>query len=199
MQHKPAITSVKIHDLIQTRWSPRAIDPDKDVSHEDLIALLEAARWAPSSGNGQPWNFVLAKKSDTANFEKLASTLVPGNAWAREAGALILSVATLDRAPGKPNGHAWHDVGLCSENIALQASSMGLGFHMMGGFNALMARELLQIPERWDPVAMMAVGHPAHPDTLPEALRVKDTTPRQCKPISEFVFAGSWGTASGLK
>ncbi|MEP7355232.1 MAG: nitroreductase family protein [Acidobacteriota bacterium] len=198
MYERPAPADHPIHELLKRRWSTRAFTK-QPLTDQELARLFEAARWAPSSGNGQPWSFILAKKEDTAAFETLASTLVPGNAWAREAGALILSVATLDRAPGKPNGHAWHDLGLASENLALQATAMGLGFHMMGGFNAQMARELLHIPDRWDPVSMMAVGHPAPSDTLSEALLIKETSPRQRKPIEEFVFTGSWGNPSSLK
>jgi nitroreductase len=104
----------------------------------------------------------------------------------------------LDRAPGKPNVHAWHDVGLCCENLALQAYSMGLGIHMMGGFNREMAREVFAIPERWDPVAMIALGHAGDPNDLTDELRQKDLTPRQRKPLSEFVYIGEWGQQGGL-
>lgn len=192
MFEKPADTEYPIHELLKRRWSTRAF-VDRPLEAEDLRCVFEAARWAPSSGNGQPWSFILARREQTAEFEKLASVLVPGNAWARKAGALALSVAALDRAPGKPNRHAWHDVGLCSENLALQAYSMGLAVHMMAGFNVPLAREAFAIPERWDPVAMIALGHPGDPIDLPEGLRVSDLAPRQRKAVAEFVYCGTWG------
>ena len=197
MFEKPAATDYPIHELLKRRWSTRAFTA-QPLEVDALRSIFEAARWAPSSGNGQPWSFIVARREQAAEFEKLASVLVPGNAWARQAGALALSVAALDRAPGKPNPHAWHDVGLCSENLALQAYSMGLAVHMMAGFNVGMAREIFSIPERWDPVAMIALGHPGDPNALPEELRQKDLTPRQRKPTGEFVYSGKWGQPGGL-
>jgi len=194
---KPAATDYPIHELLQRRWSTRAFST-QPLEQETLRPVFEAARWAPSSGNGQPWSFLVARREQTEEFEKLASVLVPGNAWALKAGALVLSVAALDRTPGKPNKHAWHDVGLATENLALQAFSMGLAVHMMAGFDAERARELFAIPDRWDPAAMIALGHPGHPDDLPEELRQRDLAPRQRKPISDFVFSGKWGQPGGL-
>jgi nitroreductase len=194
---KPAPADYPILDLLARRWSTRAFT-EQPVDTDVLRTLFEAARWAPSSGNGQPWSFVVASRENAEEFEKLASVLVPGNAWARHAGALALSVAALDRDVGKPNRHAWHDVGLASENIALQAAGMGLAVHMMAGFDAARARELFEIPERFDPVTMFAIGYPGDPHKLPEELQRKDLAPRQRKPIRDFVFAGKWGQPSGL-
>jgi len=194
---KPAPTDHQILDLLARRWSTRAFT-DRLVDPEILLRLFEAARWAPSSGNIQPWNFFLATRDNLSAHEKLASVLVPGNAWAREAPALALSIATTDRG-GKPNRHAWHDVGLASENLVIQAVSMGLSAHMMGGFDADKARELYQIPPGNDPVAMMAIGYPGDPNSLPEGVRQKDLAPRQRKPLREFLFAGTWGQPAELK
>jgi nitroreductase len=189
---KPAVTDYPIHELLKRRWSARAFST-QPLEPAALCSVFEAARWAPSSGNGQPWSFIVARREQMAEFEKLASVLNPGNAWARKAGALALSVASLDRAPGKPNRHAWHDVGLATENLALQAFSMGLVVHPMAGFDAAMAREVFAIPERCDPVAMIALGHPGDPNDLPEDLRQRELAPRQRKPIAEFVYFGQWG------
>ena len=188
MFEKPAAVQSPIHELLRRRWSTRTF-LDRGLDLETLRSVFEAARWAPSSGNGQPWSFILARREQTAEFERLASILNPGNAWARKAAALALSVAALDRAPGKPNPHAWHDVGLCSENLVLQAYSMGLGVHVMAGFNTAMAREVFAIPSRWDPVAMIALGHPG--DSA-------DLSVRERKPVAEFVYAGKWGQSGGL-
>lgn len=197
MFDKSAPTDHEIHELLARRWSRRAF-ADRPIDRGTLLRLFEAARWAPSSGNGQPWSFLVARKEQAAEHEKLASVLVPGNSWARQAPLLLLTVAQLERAPGKPNRHAWHDVGLASENLALQAAAMGLSVHMMAGFHADQAREVFQIPEGYDPVAMMAAGYPGDPELLSEELQKRETAPRSRKPVAEFVFQGKWGTPGGL-
>jgi nitroreductase len=188
---KPAPADHPILDLLARRWSTRAF-ADRPVSNAVLNSLFEAARWAPSSGNGQPWSFLVATKDNPGEHERLASVLVPGNAWARKAPVLALSVATVLR-DDKPNRHAYHDLGLATENMVIQAVSMGLAVHMMAGFHPEMAREVFEIPSRHDPVTMIAIGYPDHPDSLPEDIRKKDLSPRQRKPIREFVFAGKFG------
>lgn len=198
MFERPAPADHSILDLFARRWSTRAYT-SQSVAPETLRVLLEAARWAPSSGNGQPWSFLVARKEDAADFGRLAATLNPGNAWAKSAAALMIAVAALDRAPGKPNAHAWFDLGLACENMALQATALGLGLHMMAGFSADKVREACGIPERFAPVAAIAIGYPADPDTLPEDLRAKDLAPRVRKPQSEFVFSATWGQTGDWK
>ncbi|MEO8097683.1 MAG: nitroreductase family protein [Acidobacteriota bacterium] len=197
MLDRSAPSDHQITDLLARRWSARAFS-DRPIDLETLRSLFEAARWAPSSGNGQPWSFLVAGKQDAVEFERLASVLNPGNAWARQAAVLGISVAALDRLPGKPNAHAWHDVGLASQSMALQATAMGLSMHMMGGFSSDKAREIFEIPERWAPVAAFAIGYPGDPSSLPEDLRAKELAPRQRKPIQEFVYQGRWGHPGGL-
>jgi nitroreductase len=194
---KPASADHPIFDLLARRWSTRAFS-DRSVDREALASLFEAARWAPSSGNGQPWSFLVATKEDAAGHERLASVLNPGNAWARRAPVLALSVATLDRSD-KPNRHAYHDLGLATENMVIQAHSMGLAVHMMGGFNVEMAREVFEVPARHDPVTMIAIGYPGDPASLPDDLRAKDLAPRQRKPIGDFVFSGKFGQRAALE
>ncbi len=194
---KPAPVDHEIEPLLVRRWSTRAFT-DRPIEPETLRRVFEAARWAPSSGNGQPWYFLVARRENAAEFQKMASVLNPGNAWAREAAVLAISVAALDRGPGKPNRHALHDVGLASENLALQAFALGLGVHMMAGFDPDKARELYEIPERYEAVTAFALGHPGDPHQLPEALRAKDLIPRQRRPIREWVFAGKFGQPGGL-
>jgi nitroreductase len=195
---KPASADHPLFELIARRWSPRAFS-DRPVSREVLASLFEAARWAPSSGNGQPWNFLIATQENPAEFERLASVLVPGNAWARKVPVLALSVAALDRAPGKPNSHAYYDLGLAAENMAIQAISMGLAIHQMAGFNVDMAREVFEIPARYDPLTMIAIGYPGDPNLLPEDLIKNELAPRVRKPMRDFVFTGKFGQAAGLK
>jgi nitroreductase len=198
-------TSVKIAapdhpilELIANRWSPRAW-ADRPVEPEKIRSVLEAARWAPSSFNEQPWNLLIATKDQPEEFSKLAECLSAGNAWARKAPVLMLSVAFLNFSnSGKPNRHAWHDVGLAVENLVLQALSLDLYTHQMAGFDADKARQTFHIPDTHAPVAMIALGYAGDPDSLPEELRKRELSPRQRKPLREFVFSGEWGHASGL-
>jgi len=194
---RPAATDHAILDLLARRWSTRAFS-DRSVEPETLRILFEAARWAPSSGNGQPWSFLVARKEEATEFERIASVLNSGNSWARHAAVLAISVAALDREPGRPNTHAWHDVGIASENLTIQATALGLSVHMMGGFSAEKSRELFAIPERWAPVAAIAIGYPGDLHMLPEELQQRESGPRRRKPMSEFVFQGAWGTPGGL-
>jgi len=194
---KSASTDHPILDLLANRWSTRAF-ADRPVDAKTLASLFEAARWAPSSGNGQPWSFLVATSDNAVEHERMAGVLVPGNAWARKAPVLALSVATVLR-DDKPNRHAYHDLGLATENLVVQAHSMGLAVHMMAGFHVDMAREAFEIPARHDPVTMIAIGYPGDPHSLAEDLRKKDLAPRQRKPIGEFVFSGKFGQAAGLE
>lgn len=194
---KPAPADHEIEPMLRRRWSTRAF-ADRPIEAETLRRVFEAARWAPSSGNSQPWHFLVARREHPAEFEKMASVLNPGNAWARKAAVLAISVAALDRGPGKPNRHSWHDVGLASENLALQAFSLGLGVHMMAGFDPDKARVLFEIPERYEAVTAFALGYPGDPQSLPDDLRAKDLAPRQRRPIREWVYTGRFGRPGGL-
>lgn len=190
---KPAQTLQPVHEIIARRWSPRAIDPDRGVSRETLIALLEAARWAPSSFNEQPWRYLVFDGSDPDALEKARACLRPGNAWARNAPVLLLSVAkdNWDRN-NQPNRHAQHDTGLASENLALQAVAMGLVTHQMAGFDAARAREAFGIPDGFTPMAMIAVGYPGSVEELPPDLQEREKAPRIRKPLGEIAFYGRW-------
>jgi nitroreductase len=191
---RAAATDVPVHELIRNRWSPRAF-AEKPVSAETLRALFEAARWAPSSNNEQPWAYLVATRDDPDNFAKMLSVLVEFNAnWARNAPVLALSVAHLKtQREGKPNRVALHDVGSASSQLTFEANSRGILVHQMAGFDAEKARQAFAIPADWEPVAAMALGYPGHPDSLPEKLREREVAPRMRKPVSEFVMSGSWG------
>jgi nitroreductase len=195
---RPAPADHPIHELLARRRSTRVFT-GQAVTLDVLRQLFEAARWAPSSGNGQPWSYLVARKEEAAEFARIASVLAPGNAWAKAAAVLAIAVAALDRVPGKPNVHAWHDVGLANENLAIQATALGLSIHMMGGYNVEQARELFAIPERWTPVCAIAIGYAGDPAALDEELRKKELAARQRKPIREFVFSGTWGQPGGLE
>ncbi|MEQ1560302.1 MAG: nitroreductase family protein [Methyloglobulus sp.] len=196
MQHKPANTAVKIHDLIQNRWSPRAFDCDKAVNHDDLLALLEAARWAASCFNDQPWRFVVCDKAtDEAAWQRAFGTLVEKNRqWAKNAPVLILAVAMEDfNHNGKANRWAMYDTGAASAGLCLQATALGLVVHQMGGFDADLAREAFQLPGNCQPMAMMAVGYQAEVDVLDDDFKAVELAERNRVALNERFYAGTWG------
>ena len=196
---KPAGAAHPIHDVIARRWSPRAFD-ERPVEQETLKSLFEAARWAPSSNNEQPWRFIVASKETFTDYDRLFACLVEGNRkWAFRAPVLILSVASLlFEDDGKPNRHALHDTGMAAENFVLQATALGLQAHQMAGFDTQKARETCLIPTGFDPVAMIALGYPGDPAVLPDYLREREIKPRERQPIGDFVFSIKWGQTSLL-
>lgn len=192
---KPADMQYPIHDLLRQRWSPRAFD-DRPIEPEKLRSLFEAARWAPSSNNEQPWRFIVADKDHATEWNRLLACLVEGNrTWASCAPILALSVASLNfEDDGKPNRHAFHDTGMAVENLVLQATALGLAAHQMAGFDVEQARADLKIPPGYEPVAMIALGYPGDPASLPDRLRDRELQPRSRQPISEWTYSGQWGT-----
>jgi nitroreductase len=191
---KPAETQFPLHDLLKRRWSPRAFS-EQPVGPDMLLTLLEAARWAPSSSNEQPWRFVVATREEPADYDRLLACLLEGNRkWAYRAPVLILSVARVDfEEDGRPNRHAFHDVGLATENLLLQATALGLVAHPMAGFDIEKARADLKIPSGYEPVAMIAVGYPGELNVLPDYLQQRELKPRERKPLPEIAFSGQWG------
>jgi nitroreductase len=191
--HKRAPTDFPVHDLIAERWSPRAFS-DKLVAPDVLSSLFEAARWAPSSSNEQPWTYIVATKDDAENFAKLVSVLVPFNVtWAQHAPVLALAVAELAfTRNGTPNRNAQYDVGAASSWLTVEATSRGIFVHQMAGYDHDKAREVFAIPAGWEPIAAMAIGYPGDPESLPQPLRDREVAPRTRKPISAFVMSGSW-------
>lgn len=191
---KIAETQAPIHDLIRRRWSRRAflehpVEPDK------LLSLFEAARWAASSNNEQPWSFIVATHQDRQNYADMLGVLVDFNrGWANKAPVLILALAhTQFEKDGRPNRHAFYDLGQAAANLSLQATALGLTTHQMAGFDAEAARKRFAVPEAWEPVSVIALGYPGEPDSLSEKLRERETAPRRRKPLEKFVFSGTWG------
>jgi nitroreductase len=197
--HKQATPNHPIQDLIARRWSPYAF-ADRPVSDDDLRSLFEAARWAASSYNEQPWRYIVATRANPDEFARLLSCLVEGNqAWARAAPVLALGCTSLNFAlNGKPNAAAVHDLGLASATLTLEATARGLFVHQMIGIVPDKARQVYGIPEGVQPLTGLAIGYAADPATLPEKLRERDLAPRQRKTLREFVFGGQWGNPSDL-
>ncbi len=191
---KQAKFDYPVQEIVAKRWSPYAF-ADRDVSDDDLRSLFEAARWAPSSYNEQPWSYIVAMRAQKSEFERLLSCLVEGNrVWAKAASILALGVATLNfKRNGKPNKAAIHDLGLAAGGLLCEATARGLCVHQMIGIDPERARELYQIPEGSEAVTGIAIGYAGAPESLPEQLRERDLAPRERKPLRDFVFAGAWG------
>jgi nitroreductase len=183
-----------IHPLIADRRSTRAF-ASTSIKPETLTRLMEAARWAPSSMNEQPWSFIVATKANKADFDRLLGCLVEFNVqWAQHAPVLLLSIARLTfESTGELNRHALHDVGQAIANLTFQATVSGLVVHQMAGFDVEKARREFSIPQDCEPAAVAAIGYPGNSAKLPEKLRQKDLSPRKRKPLTSFVFEGGWG------
>ncbi|WP_024931026.1 nitroreductase family protein [Methylophilus sp. OH31] len=192
---KPAITQQAIHELLANRWSGRAYDAGKAVSQEQVVSLLEAARWAPSCFGDQPWRYVFCNKADNMQAWQAAfDCLVPGNqGWAVNAPVLLLICAdTLFGHNDKPNKWAAYDTGAATENLCLQATALGLMAHQMGGFDADKARTTFKVPERYQILAMVTVGYQAAIEGLSEEDKAREVAARSRKPLDELFFNGLW-------
>ncbi|WP_040447267.1 nitroreductase family protein [Ktedonobacter racemifer] len=189
--YKPADNLHPIHDLIRHRWSPRAFS-SRPVEQEKLDSLFEAARWAASANNMQPWHFIYATNEQPEEHARLTSILFERNAmWAQKAPVLVLVVAKLYEAPGREMV-SFYDVGMAAGALVTQAVDLGLATHQMGGFDASKAREELNIPEGYVPLTMITIGYPGHADDLSDDFRERELAPRVRKEQKDFVFQGRW-------
>ena len=182
------------------RWSPYAYDP-RPVERDKLLSCLEAARWAASSYNEQPWTFILAERTDQAEFARMLECLVEGNRkWAVNAGVLMLAIVARNFVKnGKPNLACEHDVGMAAGNMVLQATALGLQGHQMIGIEAAKIRSAYQVPDGYDPHTAVALGYPAavQPGTT-DPLAQRDLAPRTRKALAEIVISKSWGQPAKL-
>lgn len=195
MAGKNATTSEPIEELLARRWSPRAFDRDRQVDRRTLVRLFEAARWAPSCFNEQPWRYLVFDRFRSAeDWSKALDCVVEGNrAWATHAPVLLAAIAdTMFSQTGKSNRWSHYDTGAASENLCLQATAMGLAAHQMGGFDAAALSTAFHIPERYEPIAMIAVGYVGDPQLLGERHRKSELAERSRRPVSDFVFINDW-------
>ncbi|MEU5259890.1 nitroreductase family protein [Amycolatopsis sp. NPDC021455] len=190
---KPAVTSVPIATLMAERWSPRAYDSSASVTPEQVRALLEAARWAPSFGNTQPARYLVGVRGTPA-FDAILGTLNSGNqAWAHRASLLLIGVMVTTNEKG-PVPYAEYGLGLASENLVLQAVELGLIAHQMAGFSPDAVREAFALPSDAVPKVAIAVGSPAAPDVLEDDWRIeREKAERVRLPLEEFAFTDQWG------
>src|ERR1700722_10189816 len=175
--------------IILERWSPRAF-ADREVSPADLKVIFEAARWAPSSYNEQPWRFLVGHRN-SETYQKIFDALVPFNqAWVKTAPVLILSVAKKTfTQKGSPNAYGLHDTGAATAYLTLQATADGLHSHSMAGFDHEQVRASFGIPSDYEIGAVTAIGYFGDPASLPERMQKSEVAPRQRKPLDEFVFS----------
>ncbi|MCS6892866.1 MAG: nitroreductase family protein [Rhodovarius sp.] len=193
MTDRTAPADHPIHPLIAARWSPRAFDETRAISAEQLATLLEAARWAASCFNEQPWMFVTARRHDEPeDFARLLSLLSENNqSWAWRCGALVIGLARQTfAANGNANAMAGYDLGQAVAQLALQAVAMGLITHQMRGFDIARARSELRVPAGVEPMVAIAIGHLGDVSVLNETYAAREVAPRVRKPQSEFVVRG---------
>jgi nitroreductase len=196
LQERRAETRVPIDDLLAKRWSPRAYDANRSVSREQLAALLEAARWAPSCNGDEPWRYLIFdRERDPEGWQKAFDCLSESNRkWVKNVPVLMLSCGgSIFAHNGKPNRYGQHDTGAASACLALQGAAMGLAVHQMGGYDAQKARAAFAIPEEYTPMAMIAIGYQTTPDVLDEETKAKELRPRARKPLEAHFFEGAWG------
>ena len=191
---KAADTSVDLHDLIKSRSSPVGFDPDRAIAKNKLLRMLEAARWAASSYNLQPWRFIVARRENSDEFQKMLSALQEGNAaWAQYAAVLMITVIKKRSRPDTLNRHASHDLGLAVSQMVLQALDDGIHAHQMAGFFPDKAREIYGIPDEYEPFTAIAFGYKildlSH---LSQAHRQREQAPRQRQPLREMIYSGAW-------
>ena len=186
-----------IMEVLSNRWSPYRFQP-REVENEKILSCLEAARWAASSFNDQPWSWIVARRQDAEAFEQVLGCLLEANqVWAKEAGVLVLTVSRgAFRRGGKPNRVALHDLGLAAAQLSLQATSLGLQTHQMAGVNLSLVRQRFGVPEGYDPQTAIAIGYPDHNQPQSEVakqLHDRDSGPRQREPLAAQVFGEKWG------
>lgn len=185
-----ADTTAPLIDALVDRWSPRAYDPEAEISPEAIGTVLEAARWAPSANNSQPWRFIVARRGTEA-FTTLHDTLLGFNqAWADSAAVLIANVAETSDDEGNARPWARYDLGQAVAHYSVQAQHEGLHTHQMGGFDAARIAAAFDLDERFEVVSVTAVGVLGDVDALPDALREREVAPRVRKPLGELVIGG---------
>ncbi len=186
---RTAETTAPLHPLLAERWSPRGFDRTHHLDDAQLGALLEAARWAPSANNSQPWRFLVTRRGDQ-DFHWLADLVAAGNrSWAPLASALVLVAAETVDETGRPRPWAWYDTGQAVAALSVQAQAEGLAVHQMGGFDADAARHAFGLDETLSPVVVLAVGRHDPQAALPDPLSTRERAPRTRDPLEVLLLA----------
>jgi nitroreductase len=197
VSHKPAPVSEPILDCLKDRWSPVVFEP-RPIDTKAVRTLFEAARWAASSFNEQPWRFVVVSRDELGFSAAVDCLLETNQTWAKDVSLLVFTVVSRQLARnGTPNRCAEHDLGLAVGNLCAQATALGLHVHQMGGVNLSKVRQTYQVPEGFDPVTAMAIGYAGRPQEADPGLAARDLAPRVRRPIDEMVFGSEgWGKVS---
>ena len=199
MLKKPAQAARDLHPIIRDRWSPRAFDASKPVPQDALISVLEAARWAASSNNVQPWRFIVATSADAEAHAKALSGFNERNQrWAKNAPVLITALYRKVNDEGAPTGASAFDLGAAVAQAVLQATALGLVVHQAGGIDKDKIRATYAIPDDTEVAVAFGLGYQAEETVLPDDLREREHAPRARKDLSQIVFAGSYGTPAKL-
>ena len=187
MSHEHEPHQFSVMDVLEQRWSPRAFDRDEVLDENRLGPAFEAARWSPSSGNSQPWTFMVGFRGDDV-FQTIVGTMSSGNqVWAEHAGAVVANIASVVDAEGNPQSHAVYDLGQAVAHFSVQATAEGLMVHQMGGFDAQTLGRELELDSSQRVVTLMAIGSMGDPAELPEKLQLREAQPRSRKSLSEIV------------
>ena len=187
MSHEHEPHQFSVMDVLEQRWSPRAFDRDEVLDENRLGPAFEAARWSPSSGNSQPWTFMVGFRGDDV-FQTIVGTMASGNqVWAEHAGAVVANIASVVDAEGNPQSHAVYDLGQAVAHFSVQATAEWLLVHQMGGFDAQTLGRELELDSSQRVVTLMAIGSMGDPAELPEKLQLREAQPRSRKSLSEIV------------
>lgn len=187
--HKSADTTAQLHPLLAERWSPRAFNATHQLDDVDATALLEAARWAPSASNSQPWRFLLTHRGDQ-DFQALSEVLAEGNrTWAPQASALLLVVAQTTDEAGRSRPWALYDTGQAVAALSVQAAANGLHVHQLGGFDADAARHAFDLSDELTPVVVVVIGKLDPKAVLPEPLAAREQAPRTREPLQGLLLS----------
>jgi nitroreductase len=192
---KIAETSVPVHPLLTQRWSPRGLDATHALDERSVQALLEAARWAPSANNSQPWRFLVGRRGEDT-FARLLGVLAPGNrSWAHAASALVLVAAQTADETGRSRPWALFDAGQAVAALSVQAEADGLSVHQMGGFDADAARDEFGLDAGLTPLVVLAVGRHDPEAELPDPLAARERAPRSRQPLEVLLLTAPESTS----
>lgn len=195
MFRKALDSSAEIHDLIASRWSGVSFDADRPVTDEQLQALMEAARWAPSCFGDQPWRYLVCRKdSHPQGWQKIYDSLTEKNqAWCQHVPLLIIACHDTEFSHnGNPNKYGPYDTGAASLSMCLQARALGLMSHQMGGFSADQIRDSFAVPDRFTPIAAIAIGYQLAEDKIPQEFKERELAPRKRNSLEDHFFLGAW-------
>ncbi|MFJ4036648.1 nitroreductase family protein [Microbacterium sp. NPDC090007] len=186
---RTARTDAPILDVLAERWSTRVFDPEAPIDEAALRSALEAARWAPSAMNHQPWRFIVARRGTEAHDRLVAALMGFNQAWAPAAGALVVVLAETATADGEARTWAQYDAGQAAAHFTVQAHAEGLATHQMGGFEADALRSAFDVEARFAPVAVIAVGVLGDVEAADEGLRQRELAPRERRTVAESLIA----------